>query len=69
MSYEKIIKGGKKKEKYHLWPKRGEFEDTLNCEEEGEEEVEVAAEENIQQLLIFFIDVHQTNDKRSDIST
>ena len=58
-----------KRKKYHLWAKRGEFEDTLNCEEEGEEEVEVAAEENIQQLLIFFIDVHQTNDKRSDIST
>ena len=38
----------------HLWPKRGEFEDTLNCEEEGEEKVEVAADENFQQLLIFF---------------
>lgn len=66
---KRLSKEERKRKKYHLWPKRGEFEDALNCEEEGEEEVEVAAEENIQQLLIFFIDVHQTNDKRSDIST
>ena len=38
-------------EDLHLWPKRGEFEDTLNGEEQGEEEVEVAADEK---LLIFF---------------
>ena len=38
-------------EDFNLWPKRGEFEDTLNCEEQGEEEVEVAADEK---LLIFF---------------
>ena len=50
---KRLSKEERKRKKYHLWPKRGEFEDTLNCEEEGEEEVEVAAEENIQQLLIF----------------
>ena len=33
-----------KSEDLHLWPKRGEFEDTLNGEEEGEEKVEVAGD-------------------------
>ena len=32
----------------HLWPKRGEFKDTFNCEEKREKQVEVAEDVHVE---------------------